>query len=75
MKIKDAKEYWSGKVCFCDGPKKSAESFCPECTPKLSEQTLYTLQHADNPDDYRLSLAQAEIEILQYKPVSGSGQS
>ena len=67
MKIKDAKEYWSGKICFCDGEKKAAESFCSTCRGKLSNQTVYDLEHCDNPEDYRQALAAAEIEILTWK--------
>lgn len=67
MPIKDAKAYWSGKVCFCEGPKKPAESFCPDCALRLTEQTRHTLEHADNPNDYREALAEAEIEIMKAK--------
>ena len=68
MRISEAQAYWRGKVCFCEGPKRPAESLCPNCLPKVSEQTRYTLQHASNPDDYRQALAAAELEILQWKP-------
>lgn len=66
MNLKKAKEYWEGKICFCDGPKKSQETFCPECSAKVSKQTLYTLQNADDPEIYRQTLAEAENEILLY---------
>jgi len=71
----EAEQYWLGKVCQCDLPKKSRESFCADCRLKVGEKTLSDLENADNREDYRTSLAQAELEILQYKPVSGSGQS
>lgn len=77
MSKKTAQEYWAGEVCSgcTDGAKKSGESFCPTCREKISPQTLHTLENTDDPDVYRETHAQAEIEILQYKPVSGRGQS
>lgn len=66
MKIKDAKAYWEGEVCFCDGAKRKQESFCPECRVKLQPQTLYDLENSDDPDAYRMTLAQAENEVLMY---------
>lgn len=66
MKIKDAKAYWEGEVCFCDGNKRKQESFCPECRVKLQPQTLYDLENSDDPDAYRMTLAQAENEVLMY---------
>jgi hypothetical protein len=64
MKIKDAQAYWNGLICFCDSAKKPRESFCPECSLKLSPQTALDLKNADDPDDYRQALANAETEIL-----------
>lgn len=66
MKIKDAKAYWEGEVCFCDGVKRKQESFCPECRVKLHPQTLYDLENSDDLDAYRTTLAQAENEVLMY---------
>lgn len=68
MKIKDAQEYWNGKLCFCDQPKKERESFCASCTVKLSPQVAYDLENADDPDTYRETLALAENEILMWRP-------
>lgn len=64
MKISDAREYWAGKICFCDGPKSERESFCPVCNLKLSKQTLFDLENADDPDTYREALARGENEVL-----------
>lgn len=73
MSKKDAEVYWLGRVCFCEKtPKKSRESFCPDCRPKVGPQTLSDLENADSPDSYREALAAAEIEILQYKPEVGA---
>lgn len=69
MSRKSAREYWAGEVCSgcMDGAKKSGESFCPTCREKISPQTLHTLENTDDPEVYRETHAQAEIEILQYK--------
>lgn len=67
MSKKDAEAYWRGKVCFCETtPKRPYESFCPDCRAKVSAATLHTLENTDDPDVYRETLAQAEIEILQF---------
>lgn len=71
MRTKDAKDYWLGTLCSCDQPKNKQESFCADCRLKVNPQTLLTLENADDPDTYRETLAQAEIEILQFKPVEG----
>lgn len=68
MKIKDAQEYWNGKICFCDQPKKERESFCSVCRGKLSPQVAYDLENSDDPDTYRQTLALAENEILMWRP-------
>lgn len=64
MRLVHAKAYWEGKTCFCDAPKKERESFCPECSLKLSPQIALDLKNADDPDTYRQALAQGEIEII-----------
>lgn len=66
MKISDARVYWEGNSCWCDGNKREKTSFCPECTQKLNPQTAYTLENADDQEAYREALAQAEIEVLMY---------
>ena len=71
MRTKDAKDYWLGTLCSCDQPKNKEASFCADCRLKVNPQTLLTLENADDPDTYRETLAQAEIEILQFKPVEG----
>jgi 5-methylcytosine-specific restriction endonuclease McrA len=68
MKITDARVYWEGNTCFCDGDKKPKESFCGTCRPKVNPQTMYTLENTDDPDIYREALASAENEILMWRP-------
>jgi hypothetical protein len=70
MRIKDAKEYWEGDICFCSEPDKimpkpRGVSFCGYCTDKLDPQTAYDLEHLQG-DEYRLTLADAENQILMY---------
>jgi hypothetical protein len=66
MPTSKAKAYWEATECFCNGVKKAGSSFCPECAAKLSPQTAFTLENADDPESYREALAQAEVEILMY---------
>lgn len=65
MNLKEAQAYWLGEICFCDQPKKARESFCADCNLKLAPQTRHDLENADDPDVYRQTLADAEIEILK----------
>lgn len=65
MKVTDARVYWEGRTCFCDGDKREKSSFCPECMQKLNPQTAYTLENTDDPETYREAVVNAEIEILK----------
>ena len=76
MSKKNAEAYWNSTACFCEKEsKRSKESFGPECRAKVSAVTLHTLENTDDPDVYRETLAQAEIEILKYgiERPSGAG--
>jgi len=67
MNLTEARKYWEGEVCYCNGTKKKQASFCGACMSKLSAQRRYNLENSDDADQYRADLAAAELEILAWK--------